>query len=104
MPCVLRHCKIRTPAEAVGSTVVIIFVVNLFAVLFRLTPGFISTLAEQKDLIFSIMIWVAPAVIIGGQIGPNVTKKLSARGIRIYVGILLVFVGILIYLRSFFGM
>ncbi|PKL69900.1 MAG: hypothetical protein CVV30_00560 [Methanomicrobiales archaeon HGW-Methanomicrobiales-1] len=103
MPCVLKHCKIRTPAEAVGSTVVIIFVVNLFAVLFRLTPGFISTLAEQKDLIFSIMLWVAPAVIIGGQIGPSVTKKLSERGIRIYVGILLVFVGVLIYLQSFFG-
>jgi uncharacterized membrane protein YfcA len=103
MPCVLRHCKIRTPAEAVGSTVVIIFVVNLFAVLFRLTPGFISTLAEQKDLIFSVMIWVAPGVIIGGQIGPDVAKKLSKRGMRIYVGILLVFVGLLIYMRSFSG-
>lgn len=103
MPCVLRHCKIRTPAEAVGSTVVIIFVVNLFAVLFRLTPDFISTLAEQKDLIFSIMLWVAPGVIIGGQIGPDVAKKLSERGIRIYVGILLIFVGLLIYLRSFSG-
>lgn len=103
MPCVLRHCKIRTPAEAVGSTVVIIFVVNLFAVLFRLNPDFISTLTEQKDLIFTVMIWVTPGVIIGGQIGPDVAKKLSKRGIRIYVGILLVFVGILIYMRSFSG-
>ena len=103
MPCILRHCKIRTPAEAVGSTIVIIFVVSLFAVLFRLTPDFISTLAEQKNLIFSIMIWAAPGVIIGGQIGPEVAKKLSKRGIRIYVGILLVFVGMLIYLRSFSG-
>ena len=103
MPCVLRHCKIRTPAQAVGSTVVIIFVVNLFAVLFRLTPDFISTLSEQKNLIFTIMIWVAPGVIIGGQIGPDIAKKLSKRGIRIYVGILLVIVGILIYLRSFSG-
>ncbi|MCK9592211.1 MAG: sulfite exporter TauE/SafE family protein [Methanoregula sp.] len=103
MPCVLKHCKIRTPAEAVGTTIVIIFVVNLFAVLFRLTPDFISTLAEQKDLIFTIMIWVAPGVIIGGQIGPDIAKKLSKRGIRIYVGILLIFVGLLIYMRSFPG-
>ena len=103
MPCVLKHPKIRSAAEAVGSTVVIIFVVNLFAVLFRLTPDFILTIANQKYLIFTIMIWVAPGVIIGGQIAPYVTKKLSKRGIRFYVGILLVFVGILIYLRSFSG-
>jgi len=103
MPCILKHCKIRTAGEAVGSTVVIIFVVNLFALLFRLTPGFISTLVEQKDLILNIMIWVAPGVLIGGQIGPEVAKKLSKRGIQIYVGILLIFVGILIYLRTFSG-
>jgi uncharacterized membrane protein YfcA len=103
MPCVLKHCKIRTPAEAVGSTVVIIFVVNLFATCFRLTPDFVSTLAEQRDLILSIMIWVAPGVMIGGQMGPFVAKKLSKRGIRVYVGILLVFVGLLIYMRTFSG-
>lgn len=103
MPCVLRHCKIRTPAEAVGTTVVIIFVVNLFAAVFRLTPDFISTLAEQRDLIVSIMIWVAPGVMIGGQMGPFVAKKLSRRGIRVYVGVLLVFVGMLIYMRTLSG-
>jgi hypothetical protein len=48
MPCVLKHCKIPSPAEAVGSTVFIIFVVNLFAAAFRLTPGFISVLSEQE--------------------------------------------------------
>lgn len=100
---ILKHCKIRSPAEAVGTTIVIIFVVNLCAVLFRLTPDFISTLTEQKNLVISIMIWVAPGVIIGGQIGPDVAKKLSKRGIRIYVGILLIFVGILINLRFFSG-
>ena len=52
---------------------------NLSAALFRLTPAFISTLAQQKDMIFCIMIWVAPSVMIGGQIGPDVTKKLSKR-------------------------
>jgi hypothetical protein len=103
MPCVLKNCKIRTPAEAVGSTVAIIFVVSLFAAFFRLTPDFATTLAEQRDLIFNIMIWVAPGVMIGGQMGPFVAKKLSERGIRVYVGILLVFVGILIYLRTFSG-
>jgi len=103
MPCVLKHCKIQSPAEAVGTTVFIIFVVDLFAAVFRLTPNFISVLSEQENLIFTIMLWVAPGVIIGGQIGPVVARKLSERGIRFYVGILLVFVGLLIYLRTYFG-
>jgi len=103
MPCVLKHCKIQSPAEAVGTTVFIIFVVNLFAAVFRLTPNFISVLSEQENLIFTIMLWVAPGVIIGGQIGPVVARKFSERGIRFYVGILLVFVGLLIYLRAYFG-
>ena len=103
MPCVLKHCKIQSPAEAVGTTVFIIFVVDLFAAVFRLTPNFISVLSEQENLIFTIMLWVAPGVIIGGQIGPVVARKLSERGIRFYVGILLVFVGLLIYLRTYSG-
>ena len=104
MPCVLRNCRIRSPAEAVGSTVAIIFVVTLVAAFFRLTPDFASTLAGQRDLVLNVMIWVAPGVITGGQLGPFVAKKLSERGIRVYVGILLMFVGILIYLRTFSGL
>jgi|GEM_PF-1166457 len=103
MPCVLKHCKIKSPAEAVGTTVFIIFVVNLCAAVFRLTPDFIVVLSGQENLIFTIMLWVAPGVIIGGQLGPVVARKLSERGIRFYVGVLLVFVGLLIYLRTFSG-
>jgi len=103
MPCILKHCKIQNPTEAVGSTVFIIFVVDLFAVVFRLTPDFITVLSGQGNLILAIMLWVAPGVIIGGQLGPVVAGKLSERGIRFYVGILLVFVGLLIYLRTFSG-
>jgi uncharacterized membrane protein YfcA len=102
MPCILRDRGIRSPAEAVGSTVVIIFIVNIFAVVFRLTPDFISILAAQRDMIVSLMIWVAPGVIIGGQIGPSIARRFSERGIRIYVGILLIIISLLIYGRAFF--
>jgi len=100
MPCILRHSKIRSPAEAVGSTVLIIFVVNICALLFRLTPDFVSSLIVQKDLIFEIMIWVAPGVFIGGQIAPAIAQKMSVQGIKLYVGSLLVGVSALIYLRA----
>jgi hypothetical protein len=102
MPCILRNSKIHSPAEAIGSTVIVIFIVNLFATLFRLTPDFISVLAGQKNMILSVMIWVIPGVFIGGQIGPAIAKKMSYRGIRVYVGALLVIVSLLIYLRVFF--
>jgi uncharacterized membrane protein YfcA len=101
MPGILGHEKIRSPAEAVGTTVLIIFVVNLFAVTFRLTPDFLSSLAAQGDLIVAIMIWVAPAVFIGGQIGPSIAGRMSVQGMKLYAGILLLCVSLLIYLRAF---
>ncbi len=103
MPCILKHIKIRSPAEAIGSTIAIIFVVNLISVIFRLTPDFISTLITQQSMVFLIMIWVAPGVIIGGQIGPAIARKLSEQDIKIYVGTLLIFVGLLIYVRIVSG-
>lgn len=101
MPCIIGHKKIRSPAEAVGSTVLVIFIVNIFAVLFRLTPDFLSVLAAQKNLIFNIMIWVAPGVFLGGQIGPTIAKKLSLQGMKLYVGGLLIGISLLIFLRAF---
>lgn len=101
VPGIIGHKKIRSPAEAVGSTLVVIFVVNGCALLFRLTPDFLSVLAAQKSLLFNIMIWVAPGVVLGGQIGPAVARKLSVQGMRLYVGSLLIGISLLIFLRTF---
>lgn len=79
-PCILEHRDIKSPAEAVGSVVPIIFVVTLIAFLFRLTPDFIPFLVEQKVLIFDTMLWVAPGVFLGGQLGPGCCKKILAAG------------------------
>lgn len=101
LPGILGHSKIRSPAEAVGSTVLIIFIVNLVALIFRLTPDFLVSLGTQSNLIFTIMIWVAPGVFVGGQIGPSIAEKLSVNGMKLYVGVLLLGVSVLIYLRAF---
>ncbi|MCQ1536330.1 sulfite exporter TauE/SafE family protein [Methanosarcina sp. KYL-1] len=100
-PCIMEHKEIKSPAEAVGSTVPIIFIVNFIALLFRLTPDFISVLADQKEMIFDVMLWVAPGVILGGQIGPAVARKLSVQGMKLYTGSLLIGVSLLIYIRAF---
>jgi len=100
-PCIMEHKDIKSAAEAVGTTVPIIFVVDLIALLFRLTPDFISVLTEQKILIFDTMLWVAPGVVLGGQLGPAVARRFSPQGMRLYIGVLLIGVSMLIYLRAF---
>jgi uncharacterized membrane protein YfcA len=101
LPGILGHKKIESPAEAVGSTVVVIFIVNIVAVLFRLNSSFISVLALQAATIVQIMIWVAPGVFIGGQIGPAVVRRLPLRYMKGYVGGLLIFVSLLMFIRAF---
>ena len=101
LPGILGHRKIKSPAEAVGSTVVVIFVVNLVAVLFRLNPSFIAVLSANATDILRIMTWVAPGVVIGGQIGPAIAQRLPLLYMKVYVAVLLIFVSILMFLRAF---
>ncbi|MBN1763263.1 MAG: sulfite exporter TauE/SafE family protein [Methanomicrobia archaeon] len=49
LPAVLGHRKIKSPAEAVGSTVVVIFVVNIVAVLFRFESHFYCRLSGKRN-------------------------------------------------------
>jgi uncharacterized membrane protein YfcA len=101
LPGILGHKKIRSPAEAVGSTVAIIFVVNLVVVLVRLSPSFIAVLASTTEEILQIMLWVAPGVALGGQIGPRIARRLPLQYMKVYVGVLLILVSILMFLRAF---
>jgi uncharacterized membrane protein YfcA len=101
LPGILGHRKIKSPGEAVGSTVVVIFVVNIVAVLFRLNPSFIAVLSANATYILHILIWVAPGVVIGGQIGPAIARRLPVLYMKVYVGVLLIFVSILMFLRAF---
>ncbi|HUV80038.1 MAG TPA: hypothetical protein VMW40_04340, partial [Candidatus Bathyarchaeia archaeon] len=55
----------------------------------------------QYHNIFSIMIWVAPGVFIGGQIGPAIARRLPLLYMKVYVGVLLIFVSILMFIRAF---
>ncbi len=102
LPGIFGHKRIKSPAEAVGTVVMIIFMVNVAAVVFRLTPNFISDLSLYSDQIISIMIWVAPGVIIGGQLGPMVASRFSFRGMKAYVGVILLVAGLLILVRAVF--
>ena len=101
MPNVLRHRAIRTPGTAIGSLVMIIFFTSLAAAIGRLRPSFLSDLRCESSQLAAILIWAAPAVTIGGQLGPRIAQKLpSERHARLYFSAVLVTVGILTLWRA----
>ena len=97
------HQQIKHHAEAAGTTVVLVFIVSLAAVLVRLNGSFLDVLAQQQSFILSVMTWIAPGVIIGGQLGPVVSTKIPESLVKPYVGGLLVLVSALMFYRVFGG-
>jgi uncharacterized protein len=102
MPSVLRHRSIRTPGHGIGSLVMIIFFTSFAATVGHLRPSFVGDLHREMTQIIAIMLWAAPAVIIGGQVGPRLAQKLpSERHARLYFSAVLFAVGILTLCRAY---
>lgn len=94
MPSVLRHRSIRNPGAGIGSLVMIIFYTSLAAAIGRLRPSFIAQLHHQLHQLVAILIWAAPAVLIGGQLGPRLAQLMpSERHARLYFSAVLLMVG-----------
>ncbi|MBV8054165.1 MAG: sulfite exporter TauE/SafE family protein [Deltaproteobacteria bacterium] len=101
MPIVLRQRSIRTPGEGIGSLVMIIFFTSLAATVGHIRPSFVAELRRQLGGLLAVMLWAAPAVVIGGQIGPRLAQKLtSERHARLYFSAVLMLVGILTLWRA----
>ncbi len=100
MPALLDHRDIDHHSKAVGSAVVLAFGCALLAVFFRLDGHFLAGLVEQRREILRIMIFSAPGVVIGGQLGPRLAQWIPRRFLRLYVGALLCGVGVLVGLRG----
>jgi uncharacterized protein len=101
MPTVMGQRGVRTPGEGIGSLVMIIFFTSVAATAGRLRPSFIATLHRELPHLVAIMLWAAPAVIIGGQVGPRIAQRLpSERHARLYFSGVMVVVGILTLWRA----
>ena len=102
MPLVMRHRAIRTPGAGIGSLVMIIFFTSLAATIGRLRPSFVAELARELPHLAAILFWSAPAVVLGGQLGPMVAQRLSSeRHARLYFSAVLFLVGILTLARAY---
>lgn len=101
IPRLMNSKEVSIPAEAVGTSVCVIFITNLVPVLMVVfNQVLFETLKTNWEQIFSIMIFVIPGVIIGGQIGPILTKLMNRRQLLRYVGFLLVIVSIAMFSRG----
>jgi uncharacterized protein len=99
LPRLLTAGKSLSPAEIVGSTVLLIFVTSLAATLVRLNEPLLAGLGEQRTTLLGAMVFAGPGVILGGQFGPMVAQRLNVRTLRWYAAVLLLLVGILMLVR-----
>ena len=90
-----------THHQAVGTTVAIVFVTNLAALIGLLNAEAIVPIEKNWEELFSIMVFIAPSVIIGGQLGPFLLKFIKKeRVLFLYVGFLLLFVSYFMIVRG----
>jgi uncharacterized protein len=99
LPRLLAERKSLSPAEIVGSTVLVIFITSLAAVLVRLNGPFLAALSHQRATLVGALLFAGPGVVLGGQLGPMMARHLNARALRWYAAIILVLVGLLMLLR-----
>ena len=86
---------------AVGTTVGVVFFTNIVAVLSIFSnQAFQASLLDNWEQFFSIMVFVAPAVVIGGQIGPRIPKHISKELLMKYVGVLLLCISYYMIMRG----
>ncbi len=88
-------------ARAVGASVLLVFGCTLTAVAFRLDRSLMAALTEQRDALAGMLAFAAPGVLIGGQLGPRLARRLPEAVLRPYVGGLLVLVAALVGTRVF---
>lgn len=99
VPGMWNHEKIENPSQVIGSAVVIIFIVDIVAAMTRMNSVFVSGLIENRTIIMSVLIFVIPSVVIGGQIGPRIIRDADVKHLKIFISMALIFVSILIFSR-----
>jgi uncharacterized membrane protein YfcA len=99
LPRLLAERKSLSPAQVVGSTVLVIFVTSLAAALARLNGPFLTALGEQRATLLGALVFAGPGVILGGQLGPVMARGLNMRGLRWYVAVILLLVSVLMLVR-----
>lgn len=88
-------------ARAVGASVLLVFACTLIAVGFRFDPALVEALEAHSGALAGMVVFAAPGVVIGGQLGPRLARRIPEAAVRPYLGTLLVLVAALVATRAF---
>src|SRR5439155_3041084 len=103
LPVLLRDPLMRKYSEAVGCGVMIIFITSLAATSARMHPRFVAELWRDLPRLSAILLWAAPAVVIGGQLGPRLAHAISSeRYARLYLSAMFLLIGVYTLLCTWF--
>ena len=81
------------------SAIVIIFIINIVAALTRMNHDFVGVLMDNSNTLSSVLVFVLPSVVVGGQIGPRLIKDVNTDHLKFYISLILIFVSLLIFSR-----
>jgi uncharacterized membrane protein YfcA len=54
---------------------------------------------DNSNTLSSVLVFVLPSVVVGGQIGPRVIKDVNTDHLKIHISLILIFVSLLIFSR-----
>lgn len=98
LPAMLAESR-QHHSRAVGASVLLVFGCTLIAVVFRIDPALVAALEEGRFELAGMVAFAAPGVLIGGQVGPRLARRMPAAAVRPYLGGLLLVIAVLVATR-----
>lgn len=92
----VSKCKVPTPV-AVGTAIFTVVITVLAASTGHFYEFFFLSEPEVLDEVLGIIVFTIPGVLIGGQLGPRLQKKIPESYIKVGLSFLFVFVGLLMF-------
>ena len=92
----ISDSRAQSFSHSVGTTIFILLTVDLIVLVGRFNQALLNDIQNNIVQLQSILFWVIPAVIIGGQVGPNLARKLPGKLVLPYVGSIMIMTGSII--------
>jgi uncharacterized membrane protein YfcA len=89
----LQRCRVPSKV-AVATSVFIVVVTALTAATGHLVQ-FVRSGPEVLDTVLSLVVFTVPGVVIGGQLGPYVSSRISQHALERGMGLLFALVGLI---------
>jgi uncharacterized membrane protein YfcA len=89
----LQRCRVPSKVS-VATSVFVVSITALIAASGHLL-GFVQNGSETLLTVLSLALFTAPGVILGGQIGPLVSARISQHVLEVSLGFLFIFVAVL---------